>query len=106
MRFCPLIHQDESKPNAVNNGVSWRSEELRQELINGMTTNNFSGFLFISSRSREAPIQRTEEEEEQQAEAPVSGPEPAQWPLGLCALQPVRRETAGYPRNPEPTQSC
>lgn len=50
-----------------------------------------------------APTQRTKEEE--QAEAAVSGPEPAQRPLGLRAHQPVRTETTkknDFPLNKEP----
>lgn len=43
----------------------------------------------------EAPAQRAKEEE--QAEASVSGPEPAQWPFGLCTQQSVRTEPTDFP---------
>lgn len=43
----------------------------------------------------EAPAQRAKEEE--QAEASVSGPEPAQWPFGLCTQQSVRMEPTDFP---------
>lgn len=57
-----------------------------------------SAFPNVSSFYRwlgEAPAQRAKEEE--QAEASVSGPEPAQWPFGLCTQQSVRTEPTDFP---------
>ena len=52
--------------------------------------NRFSLFVCSPRRLREATTQRTKEEE--QAEAAVPGPEPAQRPLGHCANQSVTTE--------------
>lgn len=57
-----------------------------------------SGIPNVSSFYRwlgEAPTQRAKEKE--QAEASVSGPEPAQRPFGLCTQQSVRTEPADFP---------